>query len=702
MNVEVKNFLRNISEDSRNGRTEQIIGRQNEINDTVKILCRKQKNNPILIGQPGVGKTAIVEALAQRINEKMVPTMLSGMEIYSLDMGSLMAGAKYMGEFEERLKSVIDFAEKNPNVVLFIDEIHLIVGAGKTQGAMDAANILKPPLARGILKCIGATTVEEYKQYIEKDLALARRFQPIFINEPTEKETLSILRGIREKYELHHGLRISDMALVAALKLSKRYITDRFLPDKAIDVLDEACSNMSIEMDTEPEELRAKKHALWITKMEIRAVEKTENGNRSPFLEKLYPEEENLQKEITYLEKKWKEEQKIIIELRKLKQKLKDLKQEQYNSQLMGNFDRAAEISYVDIPNLEKLIHEESKKAESMSVRDFLSENDVAKVISRVCGVPVAKMLEDEKQRLLKMEEEIHKRIIGQEKAISSICKCIRRSRVFESNKPIGVFMCVGPTGVGKTELSKAFAEFLFSNENAMIRIDMSEFSEEHSIARLIGAPPGYVGYEKGGVLTEAVRMKPYQVILLDEIEKANPRIWNLFLQIFDDGRCTDGQGHLVNFKETIFMMTSNIGSDKIKDYEWFNDFEIEEIKKSVNSVFPPEFINRIDEVIVFSPLNKVEIRKIFDINLNKVNTELADREISLEVSSHLRDLIMKEGYAPALGARPMKRAMIRHIYDPVANFLIEHDKYKGSLLLDLGKDNEVIVMSSDFPQLEG
>lgn len=695
MNQNQNKFLRNISEEARSGKLDNIIGRENEIRHAMQILCRRLKNNPVLIGKPGVGKTAIVEGLAQRINIGDIPGMLSNCSIYSLDMGFLLAGAKFMGEFEERLKSVIETLEKDPNSILFIDELHTIVGAGKSQGAMDAANMLKPALARGNLRCIGATTIDEYKEHIEKDPALARRFQPIFVNEPTGEEALAILRGLRESYELHHGVRILDEALVVAIQLSQRYMTERFLPDKALDIIDEACSNMRIVIDTEPENLHRKKRLLMMKQMEIKTIER--GGSESRFLNNLKAECETLNQEIDELNGQWQKEKQVLLKLRNLKQKLRDLKQEQYNMQLAGNFDKAAEITHVKIPQLEKEIEEQTNISMEIAARDFVDEDEVASVVSRSTGIPVSKMMREEKERLMTMEDEISKRVIGQRHAIGLVCQAIRRSRsgIFKNEKPIGVFMCVGPTGVGKTELSKAIAEFLFDNENAMIRIDMSEFSEEHSIARLIGAPPGYVGYDKGGILTDAVRMRPYQVILLDEVEKANPRIWNLFLQIFDDGRATDGQGHIVNFKETIFMLTSNIGTNKIKDYKRFDQRDSDAIYKAVQETFPPEFINRLDEIIVFHPLNKESIAKILDSNIARMNRDLDSHDISVDLTTQLRNYIIENGYVPEMGARPMKRLMTKLVHDPLSTYMIENPGSHGKITLDL-RDGHGFILSSE------
>ena len=683
-------FLRNITEEVREGKIDNIIGREVEILHAMQILGRRLKNNPVLIGKPGVGKTAIVEALAQRIVARDVPTMLSNCSIYSLDIGFLIAGAKYMGEFEERLKGVITRIENDPNSILFIDELHNIVGAGRTQGAMDASNILKPALARGKLRCVGATTIDEYKEHIEKDPALARRFQPIFVHEPNISEALAILRGLRESYELHHAVRILDEALVVAVQLSDRYITERFLPDKALDIIDEACSNLRISIDTEPEDLHRKKRLLIMKQMEVSTIEK--GGTDSKFLTNLKSDIQNLQSEITDLDAQWRKEKEILTRLRNLKQKLRDLRQEQDRKQYVEfDFNRAAEIVNRDIPQIEKQIEEQ--ESQGLLARDFVDEEKVAHIVSRSTGIPATKMLQEERERLLHMDEEIQKRVVGQNHAVELVAKAIRRSRsgLFRNNKPIGVFMCVGPTGVGKTELSKAIAEFIFDDEKAMIRLDMSEFSEEHSIARLIGAPPGYVGYEKGGALMDSVRMRPYQVILLDEIEKANPRIWNLFLQIFDDGRATDSKGHIVNFKETIFVLTSNVGTEKIKDYRRFERRDEEAIEKRVREVFPPEFINRLDEIIVFRPLSTESISEILEITLNKINRELATKDIHVTISENMRSYIVSHGYVPELGARPMKRLLAKLVYDPLAEKMIK-DSLSGHVTLDMDRNENVTV----------
>ena len=684
--VELK-FLRNISEEARSGKLDNIIGRENEIRHAMQILCRRLKNNPVLIGKPGVGKTAIVEGLAQRINSGDVPSTLAKSTIYALDMGFLLAGAKFMGEFEERLKGVITDIEKDPNAILFIDELHTIVGAGKTQGAMDAANMLKPALARGQMRSVGATTIDEYKEHIEKDPALARRFQPIFVNEPTSEEALAILRGLRESYELHHGVRILDEALVMAIHLSERYITERFLPDKALDIVDEACSNMRIVIDTEPENLHRKKRLLMMKKMEVQTIEK---GGDSRFLATLKDEVSQLESDINELNEHWQSEKQVLVQLRNLKQRLRDLKQEQYNLQLAGRFDKAAEITHVQIPEVEKQIDEYSQ----IGARDFVGEDEVAEVISRNTGIPVSKMMKEEADRLMGMENELRRRVIGQQKAIEAVAKAIRRSRsgLFRNEKPVGVFMCVGPTGVGKTELSKALAEFLFDNETAMIRIDMSEYAEEHTISRLIGSPPGYIGHDKGGLLTDSVRMRPYQVILLDEIEKAHPRIWNLFLQIFDDGRATDAKGHLVNFKETIFMMTSNIGSNKIRDYRRFDRRDEDAIRKTVQETFPPEFINRLDDIILFHPLGEDELRRILDLNLDKINRDLRSRDITITLTDRLKEYLIRHGYVPEMGARPLKRLLTNMVQDPVATFVMSQPQTTGLALTVDENDGEGTV----------
>lgn len=689
-------FLRNITEEARQGKLDNIIGRESEILHAMQVLGRRLKNNPVLIGKPGVGKSAIVEALAQRIIARDVPAMLSNCVIYSLDIGFLIAGAKYMGEFEERLKSVIVKIESDPQSILFIDELHNIVGAGRTQGAMDAANILKPALARGKLRCIGATTIDEYKEHIEKDPALARRFQPIFVNEPTIPEALAILRGLRESYELHHAVRILDEALVVAVQLSDRYITERFLPDKALDMIDEACSNLRIAIDTEPEDLHRKKRLVIMKQMEVSTIEK--GGTDSRFLTNLKDEIDMLQSEIKSLDEQWRKEKEVLTKLRNLKQRLRDLRQEQERAQNVDfDYVKAAEIMNRKIPEVEKQIALNEVEAHDLVSRDFVDEDKIAQIVSRSTGIPASKMLQEERERLLTMDEEIRRKVVGQDHAVELVSKAIRRSRsgLFRNNKPIGVFMCVGPTGVGKTELSKAIAEFIFDDEKSLIRLDMSEFSEEHSIARLIGAPPGYVGYEKGGILMDAVRMRPYQVILLDEIEKANPRIWNLFLQIFDDGRATDSKGHVVNFKETIFVLTSNVGTEKIKDYRRFDRRDEEAIEKRVRETFPPEFINRLDEIIVFRPLSNNDMSHILDINLHKMNMELAEKNIYVELSERVRRYIIENGYVPELGARPMKRLLIKLVYDPLAENLIR-ENIQGQLLLDIDHNNNIMISHSN------
>lgn len=684
----LEKYGRDLNELARQGKLDPVIGRDEEIRRVLQVLSRRTKNNPVLIGEPGVGKTAIAEGIAHRIIAGDVPENLKTKRIVALDMGALIAGTQFRGQFEERLKAVIkEVQESNGEIILFIDELHTLVGAGATQGAMDAANILKPALARGELHAIGATTLDEYRKHIEKDPALERRFQPVFVDEPSEEDAISILRGLKEKYEVHHGVRITDGAIVAAVQLSVRYITDRFLPDKAIDLIDEAASKLRIEIDSMPEELDALERKIKQLEIEREALKREKDDASAKRLTELEQELAELNEERSKLKMHWELEKEKIQKIRSMKSEIENLKLEAERYEREGNFGKVAEIRYGRIVELEKKLREETQKlAEIQKDKKMLKEEvdaeDIAEIVSKWTGIPVSKMLESERSKLLRLEEELHKRVIGQEDAVVAVANAIRRARsgLQDVNRPIGSFIFLGTTGVGKTELARALAEFLFDDEHAMIRIDMSEYMDKFSVSRLIGAPPGYVGYEEGGQLTEAVRRRPYSVVLLDEIEKAHPDVFNILLQVLDDGRLTDNQGRTVNFKNTIIIMTSNLGSHIIQDklgaiLEDKIDIVMGELREQLYELLRrtirPEFLNRIDEIVLFKPLTKKEIRKIVDIQLERVQKQLSEREITIVVSDDAKDWLAQAGYDVTFGARPLKRVIQKYLVNPLAQELL-------------------------------
>ena len=658
------------------GKLDPVIGRDDEIRRTVQVLQRRTKNNPVLIGEPGVGKTAIAEGLAQRIINGEVPDGLKGKRLLSLDMGALIAGAKFRGEFEERLKGLLnELSKQEGQIILFIDELHTMVGAGKAEGSMDAGNMLKPALARGELHCVGATTLNEYRQYIEKDAALERRFQKVLVEEPSEEDTIAILRGLKERYEVHHKVAITDGAIIAAAKLSHRYITDRQLPDKAIDLIDEAASRIRMEIDSKPEVLDRLERRLIQLKVESQALKKEEDDAAKKRLEKLTEDISRLEREYSDLEEVWAAEKAEVQGSAQIQQKIEQSRQELEAARRRGDLSRMAELQYGIIPDLERSLQmaDQHDKAENQLLRNKVTEEEIAEVVSKWTGIPVSKMLEGEREKLLKMEGLLHQRVIGQEEAVVAVSNAVRRSRagLSDPNRPSGSFLFLGPTGVGKTELCKALAEFLFDTEEAMVRIDMSEFMEKHSVARLIGAPPGYVGYEEGGYLTEAVRRKPYSVVLLDEVEKAHPDVFNVLLQVLEDGRLTDSHGRTVDFRNTVIVMTSNLGSAQIQELVGDREAQRAAVMDAVGAHFRPEFVNRIDEVVVFEPLGREQIAGITEIQLGRLRNRLAERELSLELSPEALDKLIAVGYDPVYGARPLKRAIQRWIENPLAQLIL-------------------------------
>jgi len=694
----LKKYTRDLTEAAREGKIDPIIGRDDEIRRAMQVLSRRTKNNPVLIGEPGVGKTAIAEGMALRIVNGDVPESLRDKKLLALDMGALIAGAKYRGEFEERLKSVLtEVTEAAGEIILFIDEMHTLVGAGKTDGAMDAANLIKPALARGELHCIGATTLDEYRKYVEKDAALARRFQPVIVQEPTVEDTISILRGIKEKYELHHGVRISDSALVSAATLSHRYITDRFLPDKAIDLVDEAASRLRMEVDSKPEELDALDRQILQMQIEVEALKLEDDAASKDRLENLQKDLADLQEQSAEMTAQWQAERDKLAGARDLKEQLDHARAELDIAKRQGNLGRAGELSYGVIPDLEKKLSEaENCEDSGMMVEEAVRPEQVAEVVERWTGIPTSRMLEGEREKLLRMEDDLHKRVIGQNAAVTALSNAVRRARagLNDENRPLGSFLFLGPTGVGKTELTKAVANFLFDDDNAMVRIDMSEFMEKHAVARLIGAPPGYVGYEEGGVLTEAVRRRPYQVVLFDEVEKAHPDVFNVLLQVLDDGVLTDGQGRTVDFKQTLIVLTSNLGSQALSQLPEGADSAQarRDVMDAVRAHFRPEFLNRLDETIIFDRLGRGDMDGIVDIQLGRLQKRLAQRKIALELDAEAKTWLADEGYDPVFGARPLKRVIQRALQDPLAEMLLAGDVMDGATVpVSAGADGLVI-----------
>ena len=682
----LKKFARDLTEAARDGKLDPVIGRDEEIRRTIQVLARRTKNNPVLIGEPGVGKTAIAEGLALRIANGDVPDTLKNKTLMALDMGALIAGAKYRGEFEERLKGVIDEVKAaEGDIILFIDEMHQLIGAGKSEGAMDAGNLLKPALARGELHCVGATTLDEYRKYVEKDPALQRRFQPVFVGEPTVEDTISILRGLKEKYELHHGVRITDGALVSAATLSNRYITDRFLPDKAIDLMDEAASRIRMEVESKPEEIETLDRRILRLKIEREGLRRETDEASQDRLDKIEEELANLEQQSAELTQRWQSEKDKLAGEAKLKEQLDAARLELEQAQRQGDLAKAGELSYGRIPALEKQLAEAQGAAANAMLREEVTPEDIAAVVARWTGIPVERMMEGERDKLLKMEEVIGKRVIGQEDAVRAVSTAVRRARagLQDPNRPLGSFLFLGPTGVGKTELTKALAEFLFDDPNAMVRIDMSEFMEKHSVARLIGAPPGYVGYEEGGVLTEAVRRRPYQVVLFDEVEKAHGDVFNVLLQVLDDGRLTDGQGRTVDFSNTLIILTSNLGSQYLANLGEGEDVETVEpqVMEIVRAHFRPEFLNRLDEIILFHRLGQAHMGPIVDIQVARVGKLLADRKVTLDLTDAARAWLGRVGYDPVYGARPLKRAVQRYLQDPLADLILRGEVKDGSTI---------------------
>lgn len=696
----LERFSRDLTAIASKGDLDPVIGRDDEIRRVIQVLSRRTKNNPVLIGEPGVGKTAIVEGLAQRIVQGDIPETLKDKRVVALDMGALIAGAKYRGEFEDRLKAVLkEVTDAQGQIILFIDEMHTVVGAGAAEGAVDASNMLKPALARGELKCIGATTIKEYRKYIEKDAAFERRFQPVMVNEPTVEDTISILRGLKEKYEVHHGVRIKDSALVAAATLSHRYITDRFLPDKAIDLVDEATSRLRIEIDSMPAEIDDIQRKITQLEIEKEALKKEKDQASKDRLEKLQEELNELKPQTNAMIAHWEKEKGTISKIREIKEKLESTRSEAQMAERQGDLTKAAELKYGTLIELEKSLNEENKileefQGEQKMLKEEVDSEDIAEVVSKWTGIPVSRMMEGEKEKLLKMEERLAHRVVGQEKGINAVSSAVKRARsgLQDPDRPIGSFIFMGPTGVGKTELARALAEFLFDDEQYMVRIDMSEYMEKHSVARLIGAPPGYVGYEEGGYLTEAIRRHPYSIVLFDEIEKAHPDVFNVLLQILDDGRMTDGKGRTVDFKNTVLIMTSNVGSELIRELGAKNDIEMERrVMEALHATFKPEFLNRIDEIVIFNSLGSEEIKKIVGIQIGLLSKRLEAKKITLELTDKAEEFLANSGFDPVYGARPLKRAIQHLIQDPLAMKILEGSVKEGDHVSIDVKDGQVV-----------